>query len=741
MKEHYDIGVVGCWYWGNYGSLLNGYATFQLLKNFGLSPLNIVTPHNEFEPHAKKFMDAVYTEDEMSPVLPFEKVSEYNKVCDIFLSGSDQIWNYYSYNVRFRKYFFLDFADDDKKKISFSTSFGSYENKESEDLRAEFEYLLKRYSSVSVREEAGVEICKERYNVDAVQVMEPVFDIDTKYYYDIASMSEYNETEPYMLTYILDPTPQKREAIQWYSEKLGIKAINILDGFSQGYEDNKNLLNLPNTLPNIWCADFLKYFINADFVITDSFHGTAFSVIFNKPFIALGNIDRGMSRFEALLSKINLLDRFVPDAKNIPLEEHLLNPVDFEYANSVIEKERERTVKWLENALFNNNVIPHPKNPKNLTVQFAIPQSYCMGCAACVSACPTQALELKPDEYGYYRSIINEEKCINCGICKKVCPVVKVPENNNTAEPVCYAYVNSDQETLMKCSSGGAFPAIAEVTLRKNGVVCAAAFNEEFYVEHQFAENKQELEKLYKSKYMQSYMGDTPKKIKEYLDNGRFVLFVGCPCQVAGLKKYLKKDYENLILVDLLCANAPSSKFFQMYLEEKFDKSQIKAYSFRYKINSPAWGHKSVNIAMKNGESVTLHGAADDAYQTGFHNLTMSPTHCRNCKFQGLPRLGDITIGDFWGIEKIDPEIDNSNGVSQILINNPKGEEFIRSIPAIDTKIMKQEPLDEAKKYNNLAYQQRRTWPNNPVREKFYENILKMPFSEAIKSTQLIDMD
>lgn len=352
MKDHYDIGIVGCWYWGNYGSLLNGYATFSILKSMGLSPLNIVTPYNGFEPHAKKFFETVYKDSDISDVRPFERVREYNSVCEQFLTGSDQIWNYKPDKTdrRFDKYFKLDFVDDDKKRISFATSFGKY-IQEPENIIAENINLLKKYSAISVRENESVDILEKQYGIKAVQVMEPVLCVDSGIWYDLAQHSKYDEKEQYLLTYILDPTPEKRKAIQFYAQKLGLKAINILDGFSGRYEHVKKLLDLPNTLPNIWCADLLKYYSEAQFVITDSFHGACFSLIFNKPFIAIGNHVRGIQRFESLLSKVGLLDRLISDPNNIPLDEAFLKPISFTNANKILEDERVRSVDWLKKAV------------------------------------------------------------------------------------------------------------------------------------------------------------------------------------------------------------------------------------------------------------------------------------------------------------------------------------------------------------------------------------------------------
>lgn len=726
--SNYDIGVVGCWYWGNYGSLLNGYATYSLLRSFNMNVLNIVTPYNGFEPHAKKFFDVAYPKNAISEVLPFERVKEFNDKCDMFLTGSDQIWNDSS-RMPFVKYFHLDFANDDKRKISFSTSFGKNINAPEESRGKIISSLMQRYNAISVREDIGVRVCKDYYGVNATQIMEPVLDVDPSVWYELSEHSELpKEKEPYILAYILDPTPEKTHAIKYYSEKSGMKAINIVDGFSARHEINKNKLGLPNTLPNITSYDFLKYFINASYVISDSFHGTAFAIAFNKPFISIANMQRGLSRFETLLGKVGLMSRLVDD-KKIPETERFLYHVDFRPVNEIITKERNRASEWLKNAL-NSSVAETVALPKNIVER--LDKNRCMGCGACVSCCPTKALSLKPDEFGYYRSYIDKSKCVNCGLCMEKCAAFRSPHNLNAKTPLSYAFVCKDHDILMNSASGGAFPVLAKTALDRGGIVVGAAWDENnaFFVRHIFVSNKKDISKLQKSKYLQSYLGDTFSAIKKYVDSGRFVLFTGCPCQVAGLKKYLGKSYENLLLVDLLCAVCPSQAFFEKYIHEKFN-NEIETFQFRAKSDTDKiWDAYTYKTVDKLGTTKLTRMVDDDYYK---NPLLLTPSHCKVCKYQGTTRYGDITIGDCWGVQNYDPNIDVSHGVSAILINNEKGEEFIRNISKSDIGLMVKEPLSEIKKYNVCAFQENRNWPKNPNRDMFYESIVNNNYFDSIR--------
>lgn len=727
MDKHYDVGVVGCWYWGNYGSLLNGYATYSILTSFGLKVLNIVTPNNGFEPHAKKFFGVAYPAEAISEVLPFDRVTEYNKICDAFVTGSDQIWNN-STSLPYSKYFHLDFADDSKRKISFATSFGSGVAPVNEEVGKIRSSLLGRYSAISVREDIGVEICKKYYGVKATQVMEPVLDVDVEVWKKLALNSEFpDEQEPYLLTYILDPTPEKTSAIKFYSEKLGIKAINILDGFSGKYADNKAKLNLPNTLPNITCYDLLKFMTGASFVISDSFHGTAFSIVFNKPFISITNKQRGISRFQTLLGKLGLMDRLVDD-KAIPHDEKFLKTVDYTKANQVLLSERIRSVNWLKNAITGNN-IQKVVLAKNIVDR--LDKNLCVGCGACVSSCPKDALSLKSDEYGYYRATLNADKCIDCGVCLNKCAAFELPYNLNAKNPLTYAFVCKDKNILMGSASGGAFPVMAKEAIRRGGIVYGAAWTEEFVVKHIAIDKEEDIVKLQKSKYLQSYLGTTFKNVKTELDGGRFILFTGCPCQIAGLKKYLGKNYSNLICIDLLCAVCPSQMFFDKYRNDKFGKN-LKGFQFRAKRQEDkiwdAYTYESIDL---KGEKKLVRMQDSDYYR---NPLILTPSHCKKCKYQGVTRLGDITIGDCWGIQNYDSSINPAYGVSAILVNNEKGEDFLNAVPNGDIEVLKPEPLEQIKKYNVCAFQENRNWPNNIKREEFYNKINKEGYSSAINA-------
>ena len=730
MKKHYDICVAGFWYGSNYGSLLNGYAEYRILKDMGKEVLMLQKPGTDggdleiIEGYNTRFVNRYYDQEDISPILSYSRLGELNEICDCFCAGSDQIWNY---NLSFHENMYLPFVHDDRKLISFATSFGHKKDKVPDKARSTVKKYLQRYHAISVREEFDVEILKENYGVIGTLVFEPVFCIDKHYYDDLIENAQFAEPEPYLLTYILDPTPEKREAILYYAEKTGLKLVNILNGVPSVWKRNKDLLNLPNTIADVGAEEFLKAFKNASYVITDSFHGSAFSIIFNKPFLAIGNYGRGYERFVDLLGRLGLMDRLISNPKNIPLDEKYLTAINYTEVNRIISEEAKRTVSWLKYALDTpKQELPALIIPENV-ITSKIAKTMCTGCGACVSVCPYNAIVLKADSMGYYRSYIDYQKCVNCGMCSKVCPAYKLPENGNEKKPACFAFMAADDDVLYASSSGGAFPTLAGEAFAREGIVVGAAWKDDFSVEHIIISDINELHKLQKSKYLQSYLGDIFRRIKEKLEKGIFVLFSGCPCQVAGLKAYLKREYDNLLLVDLLCGNSPSTLFFQKYIEDSFPEG-LKKYEFRYK--EQGWNWDCMTMTMTNGTSVVRRGGREDDYQRVYHNHTMCGPHCENCKYQETPRFGDLTIGDFWGIGNKDNTINTKKGVSVILCNNEKGRRYLDSIGKEKIGLKKEVPLNWLGG-NGYAINGSHNYAG-ANRDVFYNVIGKMPFGQAV---------
>lgn len=293
----------------------------------------------------------------------------------------------------------------------------------------------------------------------------------------------------------------------------------------------------------------------------------------------------------------------------------------------------------------------------------------CCGCEACIQKCPKQCISLKEDHEGFLYPVADEEVCIDCGICEKVCPVIN--QGVKRTPLAVYAAKNKNEEVRMKSSSGGIFSLLAEQTLMENGVVFGARFNEDWEVIHDHTEKAEELDAFRRSKYVQSRIGNTYKEAEQFLKQGRKVLFVGTPCQIRGLKLFLRKEYENLLAVDFVCHGVPSPKVWKKYLYELSNGGKISDIQFRNK--KTGWNNYSLTI--QSTQKVLLdEKASNNIYMKGFlSDLYLRPS-CYQCPAKQGKSGSDITIADYWNIRHVLPEFDDDKGAGLVLINTQKGE-------------------------------------------------------------------
>ena len=367
---------------------------------------------------------------------------------------------------------------------------------------------------------------------------------------------------------------------------------------------------------------------------------------------------------------------------------------------------------------------------KNKSIE-KLQKEKCSGCSACYPVCPTNAITMEYDEEGFLYPIVIHEKCTNCGLCSKVCPELNF-EFDNKKTPQCYAMQAAD-EIRMKSSSGGMFTILADYIFERGGFVCGAAFNknENWKVEHVIIDKKEDLDKLRGSKYVQSDKKDIFKKIKELLGKDKYVLFSGCPCEVAGLKNFLRKDYDKLILVDLLCASTESPKIWEKYLKENFADKKIKNITFRDKA-SFGWTLQ-LNVYFED-EDYYRGSNSQNEYCRFFSSHIMSRKSCYKCSFSSLPRVGDITIGDFWNIDRYDKNLDDRKGTSLILSNNSKADIFLKDIINHNENIIlyKEIPLNFIKQTCNSygLFEKRNMKRDN--REIFLKKLKLFDFNKVV---------
>lgn len=327
----------------------------------------------------------------------------------------------------------------------------------------------------------------------------------------------------------------------------------------------------------------------------------------------------------------------------------------------------------------------------------------CCGCTACVSACSRQCITMKRDEEGFLYPVIDEEQCISCGLCEKVCPM-NHPVYENRTQAVYATYVKDEQQR-MKSTSGGIFYAIARWVIEHGGIVYGAAFDDDFKLRHVGVKSLDELQKLRGSKYLQSNLGNVFCEIKEHLKKYRWVYFVGVGCQVAGLYSFLRKEYKTLITSDLVCHGVPSQLMFDWHLDylRKKEKGEITSYSFR---DCEGWGgcetYSFVSPIRGKEGTRKLYSYYLSPYLYSFMWAYTYRYSCYNCKFARIPRQGDITLADFWGVTNYFPDLDCTKGVSLVLINNQRGAEIWNAIKN-DLEYRPSSIADAAKDNGNLV--------------------------------------
>lgn len=307
-------------------------------------------------------------------------------------------------------------------------------------------------------------------------------------------------------------------------------------------------------------------------------------------------------------------------------------------------------------------------------------KSMCCGCSACQSVCPKNCISLKSDKEGFCYPNIDFDKCIDCHLCEKTCPVInKEPENIplNT-----YAALNENPKIRENSSSGGIFYLLAEKIIEKGGLVFGAKYNEKWDVIIDYTDKIDGVYQFMGSKYVQANPLDSYKKVRLFLEEEKIVLFSGTPCQIAGLRRFLHREYDNLFLVDIICHGVPSPLFWQKYIKEVKSKNgnqEITKINFRDKIIG--WKNFSMMFHFNNSTSCYTPFPQDRYMFLFLKNYILRPS-CYNCAAKSGKSRSDITIGDFWGIQKIKPEIDDDLGISAVLTNTTKGEYLLSNLKA-----------------------------------------------------------
>lgn len=354
----------------------------------------------------------------------------------------------------------------------------------------------------------------------------------------------------------------------------------------------------------------------------------------------------------------------------------------------------------------------------------------CCGCNACGDICAYQAITFETDIEGFWYPVVDEGKCTDCGLCEKVCPHLHISElkKNDLSHSECHAAIHKNVEVRFDSTSGGMFSALAEKTYKEGGYVGGAIFTDTFSVQHFISSDKKDLEALRSSKYLQSDAQGFYKTVRGLLKDKKKVLVCGTPCQMAAMRQFLGKDYENLIIVDFICRGINSPKVFRCYLDylEKRFKSEV--IYFKAKNKELGWRQLTSKVVFKNGK--VLYDTKDTSYftigylQTGVY----SRPSCYDCLFKGFPRIADITIADYWGAEKtVGTDLDNDMGTSLVMLNSQKGLDFFYSMKSSLNE--KQIPFESILQGNPALVKS--LGPPIVDRTAFYKDLHQMEFQEV----------
>lgn len=758
------VGIVSCYFKDNYGSMLQAYATKKVLdsNNIPNETINIDSNKDFKKGKRKYYLSQIFNFSFIKSKLgmikmkfdkkinkelgkniavrtkkykEFRKEFNLSRACTDYkglsilaeekysdvIVGSDQLW--LPVNV-VADYYTLNWVPENINKISYSTSIGvSTIPKKYNELYKKF---LKRINHLSVREDSGVKLIKDITNLDAKLVCDPTILLTKEEWEDVA-VKEKIIKEKYILCYFLGNNVEHRKFAERLREETGYKIVSL--NHADEYVKYSDIF-ADITPYDIGPKEWINLIKNAEYVCTDSFHGTVFSLLFNKVFFNFRrhnnkNKNSTNSRLDSLLKIAGVsTERILTGKENV--KEVLEYKIDFKKVNKNIDTFREESKNWLLKSIN----WKAEKEEKYIDIS---DKELCSGCTACKNICPQNAIEMIRDNEGFLYPKVNKEKCINCGLCKKTCPILN-KEKKEDFKQVGYVFQYNDDKIRKQSTSGGAFTAIADYVIEKGGIVFGVGFDTDFKVCHQSAITKEELEKFRNSKYVQSNPKDTFKEVKEFLNKGKLVCYSGTACQIEGLQSYLGKDYENLITVDVICRAVPSPLLWEKYLEYRKQNKKLTKVFFREKY----YGYKYSNFSIYDNDKVIYHNGIDtDPYlRAFFSNIACRPS-CYNCHFKEQLHKADFTIWDCFEVEKYDESFDDDKGTTRVLLNSKKAINIFETIK--EKHKYKEIPVEKLvqnfqQMFNSVKYNSKRNDFFKDLNNQETEYIIKKYFPNKIKN-------
>ena len=575
---------------------------------------------------------------------------------DLLVCGSDQIWNPVIFpDGRFDPVFFGSFSP--LRKIAYAPSFGVPHIPEG--MEEELKGYLDRFSHIAVRERQGRNIVRDVTGRDVPVVLDPTLLLTAE---DWAALAAPPVRGAYILCYCIAPSGALEPYIRRLAQETGLPVVQLCGTRRKLHPKARLILDAGP-------AEFLSLFQNAAYVCTNSFHGTVFSVQFQRPFftaVAPAELaEPESSRTFSLLNRLGLTERIVGKGDTAGLSAL----PDWAAAGERLQTARQDSLRYLQAALADEPYQEPSASETAGEAPLLADRTHCTGCSACRNVCPRDAISLLRDREGFAFPVVNPELCIHCGLCTKTCPMLHPREAKPL--PAAFAAWNRNGDIRRDSTSGGAFSALAVYVLEGGGVVFGAALDGRQHLRHIACFRKDDLWRLRGAKYVQSDLEDVFRAVKKCLET-RQVLFSGTPCQVDGLYHYLGSRPENLTTCDLVCQGVPSPAVWEdmaRYIETRRGR-ELQTVRFRNKVEG--WKNSHFTAVYDDG-TVDTHPLFETEYGRAFGRALFLRPCCYRCPYACMNRPGDFTLGDLWGLRPEEFPEQQQKGVSLLLVNTPHG--------------------------------------------------------------------
>lgn len=589
----------------------------------------------------------------------YEELAAADLHYDALIAGSDQIWNAVMMNG-INPAYFLQFGNADALRISYAASIGT------EKIPAEYEMLFDRYlrdfDVISVREKKAREQVLMHTDKPVSIVSDPTFLLKKEDFQGIIGKSKIKGKYIYVHNVHLKRVDEAlNTVVEELSKRLGLPVV---------HNWKKKIFSNEKGHFTGGIEEFLGVVSGAEYVVTNSFHCTVFAIIFHKNFITVPHYLHP-DRMRNLLDELGISEHLISDGKKMPRDLSVLD-IDYAAVDSKKEKMGADARQFLDTALKSSK-------QKDDRSYFEYKDKFrCYGCGACADICPKHAIQMMMDQEGFRYPVVDEMLCSHCDKCKDVCIYHRETVRNQIGGnlPLVYAAYNKDPVIVDASTSGGVFTSMYRSILQKRGSVAGVCYDEKMNVVYDIGGTEEACERFRGAKYVYADSRNIYPRVKEMLEQKIDVLFTGTPCQIAGLKSFLGKDYPELVTVENICSGAASPKVFRKYcdfMEESY-KSRIVKFEFRNKfkgVNTPF-----VLTEFESG-SIDVESARKNNLSSAITRKCVQRPVCYNCEFADLKYgVADITVGDYKGIETHYKDFANDRGVSLLKINTPKGRKF-----------------------------------------------------------------